>query len=60
MYVASVYWAVTTIATVGFGDIHANNDLERILSCMWMILGAGFYSFTVGSLSNILSALDTR
>jgi hypothetical protein len=60
LYVASIYWAVTTISTVGFGDIHAYNDLERLLSIVWMLLGAGFYSFTVGSLSSILATLDTK
>jgi hyperpolarization activated cyclic nucleotide-gated potassium channel 1 len=28
LYLTSIYWAVTTIATVGFGDIHAENELE--------------------------------
>lgn len=26
LYLASIYWAVATICTVGFGDIHAFND----------------------------------
>lgn len=26
LYLTSIYWAVATICTVGFGDIHAFND----------------------------------
>ncbi len=60
LYLACIYWAISTIATVGLGDIHANNDLEKILSIIWMLLGAGFYSFTIGSLSGVFANLDTR
>mmetsp|Transcript_25566 Transcript_25566/g.4276 ORF Transcript_25566/g.4276 Transcript_25566/m.4276 type:complete len:230 (+) Transcript_25566:1100-1789(+) len=31
-----------------------------ILAIFWMVAGVGFYSFTVGSLSSFLSAIDTR
>lgn len=60
LYLTSIYWAVATICTVGFGDIHAYNDTERIVCIFWMFFGVGFYSFTVGSLSSLLGALDTR
>ncbi len=26
MYLTSIYWAFATLATVGYGDIHAYND----------------------------------
>ena len=26
LYLISIYWAVSTISTVGFGDIHAYNE----------------------------------
>jgi hyperpolarization activated cyclic nucleotide-gated potassium channel 1 len=68
LYLISIYWAVATISTVGFGDIHAynertiinNNIVEMILSIFWMIFGVGFYSFTVSSLSALLGTLDTK
>ncbi|CAD8125702.1 unnamed protein product [Paramecium sonneborni] len=60
LYLTSIYWAVTTICTVGFGDIHAFNETERIVCIFWMFFGVGFYSFTVGSLSTLMGTLDTR
>jgi hyperpolarization activated cyclic nucleotide-gated potassium channel 1 len=34
--------------------------MEMIIASGWMIVGGGFYSYTVGSLSSILSNLDTQ
>lgn len=59
-YMAAIYWAFTTVTTVGYGDISAGNPFEQILCIFWMIAGVGFYSFTIGSLSSFLSEIDTR
>jgi len=59
-YLAAVYWAVVTIVTVGYGDITAKTELEMTLAVLWMIIGVGFYSFTIGSLSSFLTSIDTR
>lgn len=34
--------------------------VELLVAMVWMIFGAGFYSFTLGSLSTLLANLDTR
>lgn len=34
--------------------------VEYLVAMIWMIFGAGFYSFTLGSLSTLLANLDTR
>jgi hyperpolarization activated cyclic nucleotide-gated potassium channel 1 len=59
-YIAAVYWAVTTVSSVGYGDIVGTTDMERVVSIIWMILGIGFYSFAIGSLSSVLTVLDNR
>ena len=60
LYLFSLYWAFATIFTVGFGDIHARNNIEYIISILWMLLGVGFFSFTIGTLSSILLNMDTK
>jgi len=59
-YLASVYWAVTTLATVGYGDINGFTNTERLLSVCWMFCGIYFFSFTIGSLTSFLSNIDTK
>jgi hypothetical protein len=58
-YIASIYWAFTTLSTVGYGDIVPKTPSERVFGIIWMMLGVGFYSFTIGSLTSILSNMDS-
>lgn len=59
-YLTSIYWALQTITTVGYGDIPAATMTEQILSVLWMIFGVGFYSFTIGNLSSVIASMDTK
>ena len=59
-YIISFYWIAQTVVTVGYGDIYAGNTTERIISCILMFIGVFFYSFTIGSLSSLLSNLDSK
>lgn len=59
-YISSVYWTLTTLATIGYGDITPQNDLERIVCITWMIFGVGFYTYIIGSLSSLIFQLDTK
>lgn len=57
-YLASVYYSLTVVTTVGFGDITSVTVFEKILTCLWMIIGVAFYSFVISNLSSIISSLD--
>ena len=59
-YIASFYWITQTVITVGYGDITPGNKFERSISCILMFIGVFFYSFTIGSLSTLLSNLDSK
>jgi CRP-like cAMP-binding protein len=60
LYIASFYWAVTTLVTVGYGDISANTSLERVIAVLWMMFGVCFFSFTIGSLTSMITNIDTK
>lgn len=59
-YLTSIYWTVTTVVTVGYGDISAGTNKEMIMAIAWMVIGVGFYSFTIGSLASFLTTVDGR
>jgi hypothetical protein len=60
IYLASLYWAFTTMSTVGYGDITAKTDLEKFLAITLMLFGVCFFSFVIGSLSSIFNRIDSR
>jgi voltage-gated potassium channel len=48
---ASIYWAIVTTTTVGYGDITPGTDLGKILSSMMMILGYVIIAVPTGLIS---------
>lgn len=44
----SIYWAIVTMTTVGFGDIHPHTDLGQFISVILMILGYGIIAVPTG------------
>jgi len=44
----SVYWAITTMTTVGFGDITPKTDFGRLIASLMMLLGWGTLAVPTG------------
>jgi voltage-gated potassium channel len=47
----SIYWAITTITTVGFGDITPKTDFGRLIASMMMMFGWGILAVPTGIVS---------
>lgn len=52
----SVYWAITTMTTVGFGDITPKTDFGRLIASMMMLLGWGTLAVPTGIVTAEMSA----
>jgi len=52
-YVAGLYWAITTMTTVGYGDILPRTDSERLFATVIMLMGATVFGYIVGSVSTL-------
>ena len=50
-YLMAMYWAVTTMSTVGYGDISPGADNERLYNIVAMVFGVAFYSYIIASIS---------
>ncbi len=46
-----VYWAITTMTTVGFGDITPRTDLGRAIASLMMLIGWGTLAVPTGIVS---------
>lgn len=58
LYIRAFYFTVTTITTVGFGDITPGTNSEMIFGIVVMISGVIAFSYATGALSSILSNMD--
>lgn len=57
-YVESVYWSLTTVATIGYGDITPNGTAQVLYTMLVMLIGVGVFSFAIGSVAGLLANLD--
>jgi len=61
LYVTSIYFTVTTITTVGYGDISGDQTrTERIFCIFIMVAGVIAFSFASGSLASIIQNYDSQ
>jgi voltage-gated potassium channel len=55
-----VYWAITTMTTVGFGDVVPRTDLGRVIASVMMLLGWGTLAVPTGIVSAEFTAARVR
>lgn len=53
LYVDAVYWSLTTLATVGYGEITPCNEMEQLYTAAAMVIGSAMFAYIVGSISTI-------
>ena len=54
-YIASIYWAFTTMTTVGYGDISATTRVERVIACFGMIVGGFVFSGVIATMADVMA-----
>jgi voltage-gated potassium channel len=57
-YLNSLYWCVTTITTVGYGDVTPSTNVQTLYSIAIMLLGVGVYGYIIGSITSIFAKKD--
>jgi voltage-gated potassium channel len=59
-YLRGVYWCVTTIATIGYGDYTPSHDsnTQIIYTVVVMIFGVGMYGYIIGNVATLIANID--
>ncbi|TVU35773.1 hypothetical protein EJB05_17676, partial [Eragrostis curvula] len=53
-YVTSMYWSITTLTTVGYGDLHAENTREMVFNIFYMLFNLGLTAYLIGNMTNLV------
>ena len=53
---ASVYWAIVTMTTVGYGDVTPHTDLGRLIASAMMLIGWGILAVPTGIVTAEMTA----
>ncbi|GBG34246.1 Potassium voltage-gated channel protein eag [Hondaea fermentalgiana] len=57
-YLKSVYWSVTTITSVGYGDVVPITDAETLFTIANMLLGAAIYAMIFSNFVSYIARMD--
>lgn len=54
-YVECLYWALATMTSTGYGDIHATNNIEKVVAAVTMVTGKLVFGFVLGSVASTMA-----
>jgi hypothetical protein len=59
-YLRALYWCLTTIATIGYGDYtpDKNSNLQILYTIGVMVFGVGMYGYIIGNVATLIANLD--
>ena len=58
LYTAAMLWALTTMSTIGFGDIKAITNAEKFYSMIIMLVGSVIFGVVIGGMTELMAQFD--
>ena len=55
MYISSLYWAIVTMVSIGYGDLHPESTSERMVGIVIMNCSSIIFGYMAGSFGSILA-----
>jgi voltage-gated potassium channel len=59
-YIRALYWAITTISTIGYGDYYPNHDSnpQILYTIIIQLFGVATFSYVIANVSSLVANLD--
>lgn len=57
-YISAFYWTITTLTSVGYGDIVPTTNAQRLYSIMVQITGIAVFGYLIANVVTIVTKLD--
>jgi len=57
-YLASFYWVMETLTTIGYGETTPTNNLQRVFAIGVMLSAVAVYGYVIGNVASMLAKRD--
>lgn len=57
-YIRSIYWSISTLTTVGYGDVYAKSSAQMIYASVTQLLGVGVFGYILSNVAGIIARSD--
>jgi hypothetical protein len=59
-YVASLYWAIASMLTVGYGDLTAASKQEQLYNIFAILIGCGIFGYSMNQIGDIIQQINSE
>ncbi|ETV77008.1 hypothetical protein, variant [Aphanomyces astaci] len=57
-YLSSLYWAIVTMTTIGYGDIIPKTKTELIIAMSVMVIGVSMFGYVIGNITALVDNIN--
>jgi hypothetical protein len=57
-YVSALYWSLSTMTTVGYGDVTPAHSAEKVTAMVGMVTGVTVFAYVISSIAAVVSRLN--